>query len=104
MSKRWGKAPGPNSEVNPDDFLEDMVGTLFPIACSGEECEKRAHLMLPGDSPYEGGIFTGEGWTAVVAENPPAITFLCAGCFQREVAQNHVRLKPRVSADSPVSG
>lgn len=46
--------------------------------------------MLPGDSPYEGGLFTGKGWTAVVAENPPAITFLCAECFRKEVAEHHV--------------
>ncbi len=60
--------------------------------------------MLPGDSPYEGGLFTGKGWTAVVAENPPAISFLCAECFQKEVAQNHVGTKPRVPVESRVSG
>ncbi|MGI0068265.1 MAG: hypothetical protein ACREB9_07655 [Thermoplasmata archaeon] len=104
VSKRWGKAPGQGSAGNPEDLLEEMVGTMFPIACSGAECEKRAHLMLPGDSPYEGGIFTGKGWTAVVAVTPPAITFLCAECFQREVVENNVKSKPRAPANSPVSG
>jgi hypothetical protein len=104
MSKRWGKGPGVDPKEIPDELLEEMIGTMLPVSCSGDDCEKRTHLMLPGDSPYEAGVFTGKGWTAVVAENPPAISFLCAECFQREVAQNHVGTKPRVSIESQVSG
>ncbi|MHB1435638.1 MAG: hypothetical protein ACYCPN_06420 [Thermoplasmata archaeon] len=102
MSKRWGKEP--EDAEKPDDLVEEMIVTMFPVACSGDECEKRAHLMLPGDSPYEGGIFTAKGWTAVVSPSPPAVTFLCPECFQKEVAEDHVTSKPQAPPDSSGSG
>ncbi len=102
MAKRWGKA---GEESGPsDELLEEMLGTMLPIACAGPKCEKRAHIMFPGDSPYEGGFFLGKGWTSVAAENPPAVSFLCPECFQREVDQDHVSAKPRTAVEPPVSG
>lgn len=104
MSKRWGKQREEGgSGLSGTDF-EGMLGTMFPIGCSGEECEKRTCLMLPGDSPYQGGLFMGKEWTAVVADNPPAVTFPCADCFKREVAQLNVTSKPRSVTALSVSG
>lgn len=104
MSKRWGKEREEGRPELSETEFEEMLGTMFPIGCSGEECEKRTHLMLPGDSPYQGGVFMGKGWTAVVADNPPAVTFLCADCFQKEVAQHNVTSKPRSATAPSVSG
>lgn len=106
MAKRWGRAKGREVEGATDDegAEEEMYGTVFPIACSGRSCEKRSHLMLPGDSPYVGGLFEDEGWTAVVAERPPALTFLCGACFQKEVANNQVETRRRTPVGSLVSG
>lgn len=68
MSKRWGKAPGQDREVHSDDFLEDVVGTMVPMACSGAQGEQRAHPMPSGESPYGSGICARKRWTAGVAE------------------------------------
>ena len=96
MAKRRGRERGQDGWDAFDGALPpEMSATLFPIACSGADCEERSHLLLPGDSPYEGGVFTNKGWTAVVADRPPAITFLCAGCFEKEVAKNQVTTRPR---------
>lgn len=104
MSKRWGKERERDGSERSDELLEEMLGTMLPIACAGDKCEKRAHMMFPGDSPYEGGFFMGKGWTAVVTDSPPAVNFLCPECFQKEIDQNHVTSKPRMAVDSLVSG
>ena len=104
MSKRWGKEREEGGPELSETESEEMLGTMFPIGCSGEEYEKRTHLMLPGDRPYQGGVFVGKGWTAVVSDDPPAVTFLCADCFKKEVDQQKVTSKPRSVTAPSVSG
>ncbi len=99
MSKRWGKGL-PDPEL-PD---RDLVATMVPIACSGKDCEERSSLVLPGDSPYEGGMFPTEGWTVVAAKNSPLLAFLCPDCFQREVDFDNVSSAKRLSTNRQVSG
>jgi hypothetical protein len=77
---------------------------VIPIACAGDQGERQADVMFPGDSPYEAGFFMGKGWTAVVADHPPAVNCLCPECFQTEVDQDHVTSGPRTSVNSPDSG
>ena len=69
MAKRWGKERERDDSEPSEELLEEMLGTMIPIACAGDQCEKRAHVMLPGESPYEAGFFMGKGWTAVVTYN-----------------------------------
>jgi hypothetical protein len=90
VSKRWGKERVQDDSEPSDELLEKMLGTMIPIAGVGDTCEKRAHMMFPGDSPYEAGFFMGKGWTAVEADNPPTVNFLSPEFFQKEVEQNHV--------------
>jgi hypothetical protein len=104
MAKRWAKERKEDDGELSDELFEEMLGTMLPIACAGEKREKRGHLMFPGDSPYEGGIFMGNGWTSVAAVDHPAVNFLCPDCFQREVEQNHVTSKQRTTAHPPVPG
>jgi ubiquitin-protein ligase len=103
VSKRWGRERERDDSGPSEELLEEMLGTMIPIACAGDRCEKRAHMVFPGGSPYEGGVFTGKGWTAVVADNPPAVNFLSPECFHKEVEQNHATSKPRAAVNSPVS-
>jgi hypothetical protein len=87
MSKRRGSGKGEGDEEPSDEELEEMLGMTFPIGCSGEACDRRSHLMLPGDSPFQGGLFVAPGWTAAVADSPPAILFFCDDCYRKEGAR-----------------
>jgi hypothetical protein len=104
MAKRWGKERTDGGPDVSDEEFEEMLGTMLPTSCSGAKCERRAHLMFPGDSPYEGGFYMGKGWTSVVAESPPAVRFLWPECFQKEVTQDRVTMQAGVPVKSPVSG
>jgi hypothetical protein len=77
---------------------------MIPIACVGDQGEKRAHVMFPGDISYGAGFFMSSGWTAVVVDHPPAMNFLRPECFQKEVDRDHVTSRPCTSVNIPVSG
>lgn len=86
MSKRRGKERAARKEF--EDEMERLAGeitaTMFPVICSGDDCEKRTSFLLPGEGPYGGGTFSQKGWTVVVEEDPGGVLFLCADCFKKE--------------------
>jgi hypothetical protein len=104
MSKRWGKAQPEREPPDRELTDRDLTATMVPIACAGKGCEERTSLVLPGDSPYEGGMFPTEGWTVLAAKNAPFLSFLCPDCFQKEVEFDNVSSAARLSTNKRVSG
>ncbi|MDE1835475.1 MAG: hypothetical protein KGJ23_02540 [Euryarchaeota archaeon] len=94
MSKRWGKSTSSSEGREEGGEVKDLSGTMFPVECSGEDCSERTSFLLPGDSPYQGGMFLEAGWTALAAQEMPALTFLCKRCFEREVVAGNARSEP----------
>lgn len=46
----------------------------------------------------------GTGWTAVVVDNPPAVSFLCPEALSKEADADRLTIRPSTSVNPPVFG